>query len=300
MLSQSTEVLTFLSRGQGVLRRRPTWTSLLQYYEDDIEYSDPIVTIQGIGTMTEFLGRLFASGPDLVTTVEGETCIDGIYTATWTMVGSLDGVPYSAKGMSIVKSRGRSLKAYYAKDYYSEGDIMAGIEGLNAAIAAFRTFYRCVVDPTFDCPLAMATERAAPEDKGPQTEETPFAAGSELRQNVPNPFNPYTTISFEVPDGGAEVAMRIYDVLGAACENSGRRLRTVRHQSGELGREERPGRVHGQRGLLLPDHDARVLGAEEDDPVEVATAVTARVLRPRAVTHAQMCCRAVLTACRAP
>ena len=79
------------------------WPSVLQYYTDDIEYQDPIVTIQGIDMMTEFLARLFSSTPNLVTTIEDETCINGIYTATWTMVGSFDSVPYSARGMSIIK-----------------------------------------------------------------------------------------------------------------------------------------------------------------------------------------------------
>lgn len=190
------------------------WTSLLQYYADDIEYSDPIVHIEGIGTMTEFLGRLFASGPDLITTVEDETCINGIYSATWTMAGSLEGVPYYASGMSIIKFRPKSLKAYYAKDYYSEGDIMASIPGLDEAIGAFRVFYRCVVDPTFDCPLSTSMDRAAPEDKTPSTEDAPFATVPGLQQNIPNPFNPHTTISFEVPDGGAEISLRIYDVSG--------------------------------------------------------------------------------------
>ena len=36
----------------------------------------------------------------------------------------------------------------------------------------------------------------------------------ELRQNAPNPFNPATQISFVVPDGGANVSLRIYDVSG--------------------------------------------------------------------------------------
>ena len=39
-------------------------------------------------------------------------------------------------------------------------------------------------------------------------------AAFELRQNIPNPFNPATTISFVVPDGGATVSLRIYDSAG--------------------------------------------------------------------------------------
>jgi len=190
------------------------WQSLLRFYDDDIEYNDPIVTIEGKDTLTEFFGRLFASGPDLVTTVEDETCIDGIYTATWTMAGSLSGVPYTANGMSIVKFRPRSLKVYYARDYYSEGDIMINIPGLAEPTEAFRTFYRCSVDPTFDCPFGMIAASPASEEEATSEDDRELPAAFGLRQNVPNPFNPSTTIAFEVPDGGAQVSLRVYDAAG--------------------------------------------------------------------------------------
>ena len=35
-----------------------------------------------------------------------------------------------------------------------------------------------------------------------------------LMQNTPNPFNPATTIRLVVPDGGARVTLRVYDVEG--------------------------------------------------------------------------------------
>jgi hypothetical protein len=35
-----------------------------------------------------------------------------------------------------------------------------------------------------------------------------------LRQNVPNPVQPVTTISYDVPAGGAHVSLRIYDTAG--------------------------------------------------------------------------------------
>jgi len=191
------------------------WPSLLPYYTDDIEYHDPIVDIYGIGTMTEFLGRLFASSPDLITTVEDESLIGGDYTATWTMAGQFGGVPYSAKGMSIVKFRNRSTQVYYSRDYYTEGDIMITIPGLDEAVGGFRTFYRCAVDPTFECPLEEPAALSGLDEVVQAKSDTPQPSATfSLNQNVPNPFNPTTEISFAVPDGGANVSLRIYDVTG--------------------------------------------------------------------------------------
>jgi len=136
--------------------------SIIPYYTDDIEYHDPIVDVYGIADMTEFLYRLFGSTPDLITTVEDEISIDGIYTSSWTMNGTFiadptdpanSGVPYEAKGMSIVKFREKSTDVYYQRDYYTEGDIMIAIPGLDEAANGFRFFYRCAVDPSFECPL---------------------------------------------------------------------------------------------------------------------------------------------------
>lgn len=124
--------------------------SIIPYYADDIEYHDPIVDVYGINEMTVFLFSLFGSTPDLVTTVEDEIAIDDMYTATWTMVGTFAGVPYEAKGMSIVKFRAKSTSVYYQRDYYTEGDIMINIEGLDQVVCGFRQFYRAAVDPVPD------------------------------------------------------------------------------------------------------------------------------------------------------
>jgi len=196
------------------------WQSLLPYYTDDYEYHDPIVDIYGFDTLVSFFARLFASSPDLVTTVEDEMLIGGVYTATWTMVGQFNGVPYSAKGMSILKFRDWSTQTYYSRDYYSEADIMATIPGLDQAVEGFRVAYRCVVDPAFDCPLATpATLEADGAEVAKGDAEQPLSTFS-LQQNVPNPFNPVTSISFEVRDGGANVSLRVYSL-------SGRLIRTL-------------------------------------------------------------------------
>jgi hypothetical protein len=190
------------------------WITLMQYYAKDIEYHDPIVTVVGIETMFEFLARMFTSSPGLVTIIEDETCMNGIYTATWTMAGSFNEVPYEAKGMSIVKFRPGEIKAYYQRDYYTEGDIMINIPGLDEPALAFRTYYLCAVDPTFDCPFDDVSTEDLVEDLVQETGDLSGAGGFKLQQNVPNPFNPSTTISYDVPAGGGQVALRIYDISG--------------------------------------------------------------------------------------
>lgn len=154
-----------LEIGRSLLEvQAPNVAEILPYYTDDIEYHDPIVDINGIADMTAFLNQLILdASPNLVTIVEDETLIDDIYSATWTMSGDFLEVPYQAKGISIFKFLPNSTQVYYQRDYYSEGDIMATIPGLDEAIGGFRMFYRCAVDPTFDCPLppsAISSEKS--------------------------------------------------------------------------------------------------------------------------------------------
>jgi hypothetical protein len=158
--------------GRSLVEMQSTnWPSLLQYYTADIEYHDPIVTIEGIDMMSEFLARLFLNSPDLITTIEDEICINDIYAATWTMEGSFSSVPYNAKGITVMKFARKSKKVYYQKDYYTEGDIMSSIPELAPVIDGFRTFYRCAVDPNFVCPFGPATADAAAEDMVAGTEQ---------------------------------------------------------------------------------------------------------------------------------
>lgn len=155
-----------LEIGRGMLEvQNVDWTTLLKYYADDIEYHCPIVDVYGLEMVTQFLGRLYGSSPDLVTTIEDETLAGDVYSATWTMVGSFIGVPYEAKGISIIKFRPWSREVYYWRDYYTEGDIMANIPGLDQALLGFRLYYRCAVDPSFDCPIDLGAVDAPPQSK---------------------------------------------------------------------------------------------------------------------------------------
>jgi hypothetical protein len=148
-----------LEIGRALLEvQAPNVDEVLPYYTDDIEYHDPIVNIYGIQDMTAFLNQLIiGASPNLVTIVEDETLFNDSYSATWIMSGDFLGVPYQAKGISIFKFLPNSTQVYYQRDYYSEGDIMATIPGLDQAIEGFRTYYRCAVDPTFDCPFPAST-----------------------------------------------------------------------------------------------------------------------------------------------
>lgn len=57
--------------------------------------------------------------------------------------------------------------------------------------------------------LAVPNPDTGVDDDVPAAPET-FA----LHQNIPNPFNPSTTIRYDVPAGGAEVRVAVYDVAG--------------------------------------------------------------------------------------
>ena len=146
---------TRLKIGRALLEvQAPNVDDILNYYSEDIEYHDPIVDIYNKEDMTSFLYKLIiGASPNLVTIVEDETLIDDIYAATWIMSGTFLGSAYQAKGISIFKFITNSCKVYYQRDYYSEGDIMATIPGLDQAIMGFRTYYKCAVDPTFNCPF---------------------------------------------------------------------------------------------------------------------------------------------------
>ena len=175
---------TRMKIGRALLEvQAPEVDDVLPYYSDNIEYHDPIVTIFGIQNMTAFLYQLIiGASPNLVTIVEDETLIDDIYSATWIMSGDFLGVPYQAKGISIFKFIAGSSQVYYQRDYYSEGDIMATIPGLDEAIGAFRMYYRCAVDPTYDCPLSPTpvSTQINPASSQSQISSDQLAVGRQL------------------------------------------------------------------------------------------------------------------------
>ncbi len=59
---------------------------------------------------------------------------------------------------------------------------------------------------------SLGLESALPDATG--TDTTEDAAPLALLGNTPNPFNPATELSFEVPSGGGEVTLAIYGLDG--------------------------------------------------------------------------------------
>jgi hypothetical protein len=94
----------------------------------------------------------------------------------------------------------------------SSGDLVhttTGVEWLDTVDEAWKYSYKISTvdvhgnegDATGPASVSAAGDPGLPERYG-------------LYQNVPNPFNPVTTIRYEVPPGGRAVAIRIYDPTG--------------------------------------------------------------------------------------
>ncbi len=100
-----------------------------------------------------------------------------------------------------------------------------------------RVFYK--ISATDDA--WQESEYLAPEVTDVETPPARFA----LYQNLPNPFNPTTTIMFEVPTSGGHVKLSVYDV-------SGRLLRVLRDKHYDAGRYEAEWNGRDTRGQALP------------------------------------------------
>jgi hypothetical protein len=66
-----------------------------------------------------------------------------------------------------------------------------------------------------------------------------------LNQNVPNPFNPTTTVAYDVPSGGTDITIEIFDVAG-------RRVRTLVNRFEDEGRHQVTWNGRDNSGRQLP------------------------------------------------
>jgi hypothetical protein len=94
----------------------------------------------------------------------------------------------------------------------SEGNYVHGTTGTdwNDTAADGWKYYYKITAVDFSGNESNAASPETSTDVSAPTLPTEFA----LYQNVPNPFNPTTVISYDVPEGGGRVTLRIYDVAG--------------------------------------------------------------------------------------
>ena len=96
--------------------------------------------------------------------------------------------------------------------------------------------------------------------------ETP--AAYRLAQNFPNPFNPSTTIRFDMKEKGL-VTLKIYNVAGQLVRTLVDGVKDAGAHVDHLGREEQSRRGRGERDLFLQDGDEGLQRDEEDGAPEV-------------------------------
>ena len=72
-----------------------------------------------------------------------------------------------------------------------------------------------LVGAIFSCVLPLSCQQSPNPTGVPGGDVVTAPARTVLHQNVPNPFNPMTTIRFDLARGG-HVSLRIYDVAGRA------------------------------------------------------------------------------------
>ena len=97
--------------------------------------------------------------------------------------------------------------------------------------------------------------------------ETPKS--TKLAQNFPNPFNPSTTIKFDLKDKGI-VTLKVYNVAGQLVRTLVNGVKDAKHVHGHLGRQERPGWRSGEWYLLLQDGYEGLQPDQEDGHAALA------------------------------
>jgi hypothetical protein len=167
-------------------------------------------------------GSSYDLGYDVEVDGSGQACVAG-----WTMSINFPIVNHfqthqdtSDAFVAKLNSAGTDLvySTYLGGD---NADEACGV-AVDGAGDAYVTGYTMSTD--FPTQTAYQTHQGAKDAFIAKLSDTPVAVDDEqaptaperfaLRQNVPNPFNPSTTIHYDVPAGGGAVSIRIYDVNG--------------------------------------------------------------------------------------
>ena len=138
------------------------------------------------------------AGPPTGFTFGGTECWDLETTAVYT--GSIT-VCFSYDESEIVGPELALVLLHYDTGLNAWVDITSSLDAVGNIICGEITTLSPFRVATSDTPTGVIDHPATPSRLA-------------LHQNVPNPFNPATTISFDVPAGGADVTLVVYDVRG--------------------------------------------------------------------------------------
>ena len=150
------------------------------------------------------------------------------FNMTMTAVVRVDGLE-SVDGRDIVAAfvgdecRGTASPVYVGGIRRYEAFLMIHSNEASGETVEFRVFDAdegaiCYVteqvDWTADAVVGTVTQPFVLTALSGEEEESGVPKAYSLGQNVPNPFNPSTTIGYDVPAGGGSVSLRVYDVSG--------------------------------------------------------------------------------------
>jgi hypothetical protein len=127
------------------------YTSLINYWAEDVVYREPVLTNTGRQEMLEYLTAVFSGTAygfpnDRDVEIKNElysTAQDGsmTYMATLQWSGTFGNELFTQTGMSIIKFRPGEGCPYYHRDYYSEGDSWWNVPAWTPDISILRNVY---------------------------------------------------------------------------------------------------------------------------------------------------------------
>jgi len=121
------------------------WDEVICWCAEDIQYSETVARLDGRQAFGDYLQANFENSSDQETVIQEEVynTVDDefVYTATWIMTGNYDGFPYQVPGVSFIKFRAGEGCPYYARDYFTEGDIWVNVKPVTTLIKQMREEY---------------------------------------------------------------------------------------------------------------------------------------------------------------
>lgn len=145
------EVSRVLTAQALVTVNAANYTSLINYWAEDVVYKEPVLTNTGRQEMLDYLTAVFSGTPygfpgDRDVEIRNElysTAQDGsmTYMATLQWSGTFGTEFFTQTGMSIIKFRPAEGCPYYHRDYYSEGDSWWNVPAWKPVISGFRNVY---------------------------------------------------------------------------------------------------------------------------------------------------------------